>query len=359
MSEDQARSFSTVPAPAGTRLLGGYLLPGRVSDPRPAITQARAAESAGMGSVWLAERWGSKDVAAIAGAVGQATSTVRIALGATHFQTRHPSVFSSMVMTLQALTNGRLIVGIGRNTSLTWPAMGLPPASNAVLVDRLSIHRRLVKGEGVTYDGPAGKFPRLRLIDLPDVPPPPVIFTAIGPKSLELAGRHFDGVMLHPFLSVDATARSAAAVRAAADAAGRDPKAVRIYATVVVAADLSPSEEAAVVAGRAVTYLQIPGIGDSMVQANGWDEAPLKALREHPMFAGVRKLADQAFTREQLVEVARVLPPEWLSTTSAVGTAAQCARRLQDFIAAGADELILHGSTPDQLGPTVAAFAQV
>jgi probable F420-dependent oxidoreductase len=262
-------------------------------------------------------------------------------------------------MTLQALTGGRLIVGIGRNTSLTWPAMGLPPASNAVLVDSLDIHRRLVRGEGVTYDGPAGKFPRLRLIDLPPVPPPPVIFTAIGPKSLELAGRHFDGVMLHPFLSVDAVARSANAVRSAAAAAGRDPSTVRVYATVVVAPDLPANEEAAVVAGRAVTYLQIPGIGDSLVQANGWDQAPLLALRGHPMFVGVRKLADQAFSREQLVEVARVLPEDWLSTTSAVGTAAQVARRLNDFLAAGADELILHGSTPDQLGPTAAAFGQV
>src|SRR5271157_2666401 len=133
--------------------LGAYLLPGRVSDPRPAIDQAVAAEKLGMGTVWISERWGSKDIAAIAGAIGQATNTVNVGAGTTHFQTRHPSAFASMAMTLQALTNGRFLLGIGRNTVLTWPAMGLPPASNAVLIDSLDIYRRLCRGERVKYDG--------------------------------------------------------------------------------------------------------------------------------------------------------------------------------------------------------------
>ena len=43
-------------------LLGGYVLPGGVSDPRPAIEQARHAEAGGLGTVWIGERYDTKDL---------------------------------------------------------------------------------------------------------------------------------------------------------------------------------------------------------------------------------------------------------------------------------------------------------
>ena len=116
------------------------------------------------------------------------------------------------------------------------------------------------------YDGPAGRYPILKLGDLPDAQPPPLVFAAIGPKSLQLAGAHFDGVLLHPFLTAEAVARSATVAREAAAAAGRDPAAVRVCATVVVAPDLTPDEEEAVVGGRAVTYFQIPSFGEQLAE---------------------------------------------------------------------------------------------
>ena len=86
-----------------------------MSDPRPAIGQAQAAEYLGLGTVWIGERWGTKDVSTLIGAIGQATSRVRIATGITHFGTRHPLVIASMAMTAQALTGGRVTLGFGRS----------------------------------------------------------------------------------------------------------------------------------------------------------------------------------------------------------------------------------------------------
>ena len=56
--------------------------------------------------------------------------------------------------------------------------------------------------------------------------PPPIILGAIGPKTLALAGAHFDGVVLHPFLSVEGVRRAVAIVREAAARAGRPADAV-------------------------------------------------------------------------------------------------------------------------------------
>jgi hypothetical protein len=56
----------------------------------------------------------------------------------------------------------------------------------------------------------------------------------------------------------------------------------------------------------------------------------------------------------QLVEVSRTLPRFWYEEGAAIGTAAQCAAKLCEFLDAGADELVLHGSAPRQMGPLTA-----
>lgn len=349
---------STRPAPSPFDQLGAYVLPGRVKDPRLAIGQAQSAEHLGLGTVWVSERWGTKDIGTLLGAIGQATSGVRISTGITHFMVRHPVVVASMAMTSQALTGGRLMLGFGRSVGPMWSAIGLPPMTGAILADSADIIRRLCRGERVKYDGPAGKFPILRLGDVPDVTPPPLILAAIGPKSLALAGQHFDGVLLHPFLTAETVGRQAAAVRRAAEEAGRDPAAVRVFATVVTAADLPEREELEVVGARAVTYFQIPSFGEVLAGANQWDLSALEKLRSHPDLVGVRGAVDNALTRDQLRDVSLALPPEWLTTGAAVGTGAQCAVRWQEYLDAGADELVLHGSTPELMGPSVMHFTE-
>lgn len=331
--------------------LGAYTLPGRVSDPRAAIGQAVAAERLGLRTLWLSERWGTKDLGVLAGALGQATGTLQIASGITHFQSRHPALLASLAMTAQSLSEGRFILGVGRSVDAMWDAVGLPRSTNASIVDHADIFRRLCRGEKVRYDGPAGRYPSLRLNDIPDQPVPPVVFAAIGPKGLALAGRHFDGVLLHPFLTPAAVARSVAVVREAEKSAGRPVGSARVYATVVVGCDLPAPEELAVVGARAVTYYQIPGFGEQLAAVNGWDQEPLQRLRSHPLLAGIRGSADSVLTREELVEVASVLPAEWTGAAAAAGSARHCHELFERYREAGADELVLHGSTPDQLLP--------
>jgi 5,10-methylenetetrahydromethanopterin reductase len=346
----------TTRIPVHASALGSYVLPGRVADPRAALTQAKAAEELGLGTVWLSERWGTKDFAVLAGALGQVTTETRVASGITHFSVRHPAVLASMAMTAQGLTGGRLVLGFGRSVAAMWKAVGLPPVTNQILADSADILRRLCCGEKVSYDGPAGRFPAMRLSDLPDALPPPLVLAAIGPKTLALAGTHFDGALLHPFLTPDAVAHSVRTVRAAAEDAGRDPASVRVYATVITASGLPPEEEAAVVGGRAVTYFQIPGFGEQLARANGWDTAPLQRLREHPSLVGIKGSADFVRTRDQLTDAATSLPAEWLASSSAVGSPGYCVDRYAEYLSAGADELVLHGSTPDQLSPIVGAL---
>jgi len=328
-----------------------YILPGRVKDPLRGIEEAKEAERIGLGGIWISERYAVKEPAVLSGAVGQATSKIKI--GGTFYVTmRHPIVTASVANLMQALSGERYRVLLARAVPSYLATLGSPPITFPRLADFIMLMRRLWAGETINYDGILGKFPHLVLTDRYEGNPPPIIFTAIGPKSLAFAGEHCDGVLLHPFITQEGVRNSTRIVREAAEKAGRDPNSVRIIHNIIVAPDLPKAEEEAVVGGRAVTYFQIPTFGEMIAEANGWDTAPLDRLRAHPTFANLGgKPADQAFTRDQLVEASRTLPEEWLRDGAAIGTATQCADQLCAFLDAGADEILLHGSAPAQMGP--------
>ena len=230
------------------QLLGCYVLPGGVTDPPVGLEQARAAEQLGLGTVWIGERYDTKDLPSLAGAIGQVTERVDVGAAVTHPGLRHPMVLASMGQTLQSLTGGRFRLGLGRSAAWRWRQYGAPVPTLASLGDTADVLRRLWRGETVSYRGPAGDFPELRLAQRADVAPRPLLLAAIGPATLALAGRGFDGVLLHPFLTPDGVRHSIGVVRDAAAAAGRDPASLRCIAAVVVAPDRSPADAALAVA---------------------------------------------------------------------------------------------------------------
>ena len=338
--------------------LGCYVLPGGVPDPRKGLDQARAAEALGLGAVWIGERYDTKDLPSLAGAIGQVTSDVRIGAAITHPGLRHPMVLASMGQTLQSLTRGRFVLGLGRSADWRWRAYGVAAPTLRSLADTAGILRRLWAGETVTYDGPAGTFPSLRLPQRPEAEPPPLLLAAVGPKTVATAGRAFDGVILHPFLTVDAVRRASAAAREAAAEAGRDPGTFRCVATVVVAPDADQERTALAVEDRAAGYFSVEGLGDALVRANGWDEADLARYRAQQPLVDLGGLpADKHLSRHQLIDLCRGMPASWLPSASASGDAATCAERLRQYLRAGADELILHGMTGGELASLARAFA--
>jgi probable F420-dependent oxidoreductase len=335
--------------------LGAYILPGKVSSPVAGVTQAVEAERIGLGTVWASERWETKETGAVLGAVSQVTSRIKLGAATTHFVTRHPLVLAGMASTLQGLSNNRLILGFGRSADWRWTQMGLPPQTNALMTDYVDILKRLWAGESVSYEGPAGVFPRMQMPDLPDQPPP-LMMAAMGPKTLQLAGRVFDGVLLHPFLTVDGVRRSAEVVHEAAVKAGRKPEEVRIVAGVATAPDTDPNVRGYAVHGRAVSYLIHRMMSEWLLKYNEWDPAPVEALEK----LGLERLEVQqispADVQKRLLEASTLVPDEWIRDGAAVGTAAECAAKLKAFRKAGADEIILHGATPDKLEGLVKAY---
>ena len=339
-------------------VLNSYILPGHAADARAGLTQARDGERLGLGGIFLSERWETKELGSVMGALTQVTSRVKLVAGLTHFGTRHPLVLAGMAATMQTLSEGRFVLGFGRGVPSQFARLGIPVLSNQGMADYAGILRKLWAGETISYKGPAGDYPALQLAHSCDNPPP-IILGATGPKTLAMAGAHFDGVVLHPFLTIAGVKRSVDIVRNAAREAGRDPKAIKIYAIVVTAPDtLAPDVRANVLEARVVSYFMHKELGQPIINMNGWDEAPMNELVAADLARLDYGTADLNESRRLMAEAAlKIIPKEWLTSGAAVGSVAHCIGRLREYIDAGADEILLHGTTPDQQAEVIKAAA--
>lgn len=334
--------------------LAFYTLAGAPRTPRDLIEEVQQGEALGIGSVFISERFNIKEAATLSGAVGAVSSEIGIATAATNHNTRHPMVTAAYAMTMHKLTGGRFSLGLGRGIAPMFDAFGLPRIKTAQIEDFVGLMRRIWRGEVIVgHDGPAGKYPLLTMG--PDYDEHiPMTFTAFGPNSLALGGRAFDAVVLHTFFTDETTARCVGAVKRAAEQAGRDPDSVRVWSCFATIGDHLPEEvRQRKTVGRMATYLQ--GYGDLMVETNRWEPAVLKRFREDELVAGFRGALDDRATSEQLEHVAKLIPEEWLAA-AATGSPERCVEKINGQFDLGCDGVILHGASPADLEPIVAAY---
>jgi alkanesulfonate monooxygenase SsuD/methylene tetrahydromethanopterin reductase-like flavin-dependent oxidoreductase (luciferase family) len=196
---------------------------------------AVAADEAGFDGVWTWDHLRDPDGGSappeawtVLTALAEATRRVMLGPLVLNVANRHPGVLASMAATLQTISGGRLLLGIGAGGSRRTPyaaeqaAIGQTVEGDAAraqrVVDAIALIRTLWKGE-------AG-FLR------PD-PAPPIIVGGFGPRMAGIAGRHGDGFntqAMHPQLA-DLVKRA----RDEHAASGRDP--ARFIVTVFAGLD--------------------------------------------------------------------------------------------------------------------------
>ena len=334
--------------------LGFYLLAGAGGEgPATLMDEARRGEELGFGTGFLAERWNYKEAAAQSGAACAVTTRMQIGTAATNFNIRHPLITASMAVTCHRLSRGRFLLGLGRGVP-QYRLLGISPATTAQLEDFAHVMRRLWKGEIIAnHDGPIGRYDVL-VLD-PDFNEDIRLgLVAFGPNTLKLGGRAFDDVILHTYFTPETLQRCARTVKQAAEQAGRDPDTVRVWSCVATIGDHLPEDmRLKKTVARLATYLQ--AYGDLLVNTNGWDPQVLQRFRDDPVVTSVAGAIDHKATRDQIEHIAGLLPGEWLSA-SATGSAARCAEKVREEFVYGADCVITHGATPDQLEPVINAY---
>lgn len=153
-----------------------------------ALEMGQRSEELGYAGLWVADSHSvMRDCYAILAVLATQTRSLQLATGVTHTVTRHPAVLANSWATLQELSGGRAICGIGVGESAVHN-LGLKPERLAVFEEKVRVMRGLLRGETVEYDG--------KEISMPcSTEPVPLVMASSGPRSLQMAGRIADGVL--------------------------------------------------------------------------------------------------------------------------------------------------------------------
>lgn len=292
------------------------------------------------------------DPFAMVAAAAGASDTIRLGVGVTDTVRRHPASLAQTALTLDHVTRGRFILGVGTGEELNLAPLGMRNARPLARLDEaLQVIRLLFstpdevdfEGEHVVLRGAA-----VGLRPYGDAPPP-VWVAAHRPKGLALAGRLADGWM--PLATDPARyAEMLAVVRAAARAAGRGDAVTPGGYTRVVLAEDDDTARAAAAGSTLLRFIALTAPSETFA-AHG---------AVHPLGEGVfglTRFRPTGLTREEALGLAAAVPRDVVLDTVVAGTPATVAARLAEIVRAGARHLQVVNMTP-LADPSLAAASE-
>jgi F420-dependent oxidoreductase-like protein len=160
------------------------------------VTRAVTAEKLGLESVWTSQLPDARDTSLVLAAYAHATQRIRFGTGVLPIYTRHPTAMVQMAATLDEMSGGRFILGIGISHKVTVESMwGLHLDSPVdAMREYLDIVRTSLRDGGCSVDGKY--FSAHWAYSGPRRPDLPVMISALNPRMLALAGELADGVVL-------------------------------------------------------------------------------------------------------------------------------------------------------------------
>lgn len=161
------------------------------------VNRARIVENHGYESLWTTQLPTARDASVVLAAYASATQRVKLGTGVLPIYTRHPTAIVQMAATLDELSGGRFILGLGVSHRVTVEGMwGLRLESPVeAMREYLTIVRSSIRDGACSFEG---KYFTAQWSYLgPRREDMPVMISALNPRMLELAGELADGVVLY------------------------------------------------------------------------------------------------------------------------------------------------------------------
>jgi F420-dependent oxidoreductase-like protein len=298
----------------------------------------KLAESAGYDSVWAAEAYGSDTATVLAWIAGQ-TETIRIGSAIFQMPGRTPAMTAMTAATLDHLSGGRVILGIGSSgpqVAEGWHgqpfARQLRRTREYVEILRKALARERLEYDGEVYtlplpDGP-GKALKLMIGTIQDQIP--IYIAAIGPKNTKLTAEIADG-WIPTFFSPEHVGEFRELLEEGAQKGGKTLDDVAIAPTVNVCIDDDIDRARDVM--RPYLALYVGGMGSR-------EQNFYNALVQRYGFEDAAKEVQDLYLEGKKEEAAAALPADLIDITSVCGPRDRVAERLAVYRDAGVDTLI-------------------
>jgi len=186
------------------------------------IASARAARGAGFSTVWSSQIFGADALTTLA-VVAREVDGIGVATGVVPVHPRHPQVLAQQALTVQAISKGRLTLGIGLSHQVVVEGLwGYEWDRGATYMrEYLDALVPMLHGEPVNVKGERVHAVTIGPLGPAECSPPTLVVAALGPVMLRLAGERTDGTVT--WMTGIATLRDhiVPTITAAAETAGR------------------------------------------------------------------------------------------------------------------------------------------
>jgi len=177
------------------RQFGLSVIPER--NPEQTISLCVLAERLGFNFIWMADEGPEfYDPFVILSQVASKTTRIKLATGITNPYIRHPGLIASAIMSLDAISHGRAVLGIGAGGSLALPKLGIPMWDRPVetLKTTLTTLREIFAAKEVNVSSAVWKIKNLKWTG-PSANIP-IYLGAKGPRMIQVASQLADGILL-------------------------------------------------------------------------------------------------------------------------------------------------------------------
>jgi len=204
--------------------------------PEYTVRMARLGEEHGFDMVGIADTPGNAMDPWVAMTLAASnTSRIRIATCVTNLVTRHPSITASAAASVDVVSQGRSVLGIGAGHSGV-ANVGSSPTGPSSLRDGLTFLRAALGGQPASWRGVTTHLPWVRR-------PVPVFAAASGPRALRAAGAAADGAFVNYGLGGEEVRHARGLIEAGAKQGGRTTAEVDVWS--IACLDVSTRREAA------------------------------------------------------------------------------------------------------------------
>ena len=280
-------------------------------------------------TIWIPETWGMENFSML-GAVSTKTTTQKIGSSIINIYSRSPSNIAMGAATVDSLSNGRLVLGLGTSSTPIVESFHGNKFEKPLqrMTEYVEIIRQILSGKQINYEGKIFKLKNFTLLIKPQRKQIPIYVAAINKKMVDLAWNIGDGVIfyLRPLNEMKETISKMQANR-------------KIDVTCQLITCVSENSEDAIQRAKKTIafYVSVGEIYRKFLAKNGYNSETSNIFEEFKKY-GFK-------SNHELVS------DSMLKSLAICGTPEECKLQLKDFVNAGIDQPILQfnpiGKTKD------------